>query len=256
MSSTVFNAYQKFYSALSNLKRFCSDNDFYDNVSALDSFFSEFRSVTFILQSSIGNNIQKKHIYEEKRDMYLKECKWFNVERVNSVHKSPFSLVKQIRIREFSPNGGVILCDNTYTIENDERIETLIHDITSSFKNLDYSEVFFSASFSFYEKNSPDLIYDKLLQGITVMNDFLNSITEAYDEPCDMCDDIRKKIQRVIAEISFVDGRLNSDYVFYPHRNEFERGGIIQMLASKKLEGNVDTFLCFVGSLYEFSRCR
>lgn len=40
-------AAQKLYSALSSLERFSKHNDFFDNISSLDSFLSEYRNVTF-----------------------------------------------------------------------------------------------------------------------------------------------------------------------------------------------------------------
>ena len=45
-------AAQKLYSALSSLERFSKHNDFFDNISSLDSFLSEYRNVTFVIQKS------------------------------------------------------------------------------------------------------------------------------------------------------------------------------------------------------------
>lgn len=44
-------AAQKLYSALSSLERFSKHNDFFDNISSLDSFLSEYRNVTFVIQN-------------------------------------------------------------------------------------------------------------------------------------------------------------------------------------------------------------
>lgn len=76
MAGIMFPAYQKFYSALSNLERFCVENCFFDNVSCLDNFLSEYRNITFVLQKSIAHT-DKKEFYSKNRDKYLKGCKWF-----------------------------------------------------------------------------------------------------------------------------------------------------------------------------------
>lgn len=39
MSSILYTAYQKFYSALSALEQFDKEKDFFDNISNLDKFF-------------------------------------------------------------------------------------------------------------------------------------------------------------------------------------------------------------------------
>ena len=45
MDDKLFPAYQKFYSALNCMERFNKEQDFFDNISALDSFFSEYRNL-------------------------------------------------------------------------------------------------------------------------------------------------------------------------------------------------------------------
>lgn len=48
-------AAQKLYSALSSLERFSKYNNFYDNISSLDNFLSEYRNVTFVIQKSLAH---------------------------------------------------------------------------------------------------------------------------------------------------------------------------------------------------------
>ena len=45
-------ALQKFYSALKSLDEFGRDGNFFDDVSNLDKFFSEFRNITFVIQKT------------------------------------------------------------------------------------------------------------------------------------------------------------------------------------------------------------
>ena len=52
MSGLLYPAYQKFYSAISCLNRFCKEQDFFQNIASLDTFFSEYRSITLVMQKS------------------------------------------------------------------------------------------------------------------------------------------------------------------------------------------------------------
>ena len=58
----MYNAYQKYYSALKNFERLSGECSFWDNISSIDSFVSEFRSITFVLQKSIGKDEEKKKL--------------------------------------------------------------------------------------------------------------------------------------------------------------------------------------------------
>lgn len=51
MAGLMYPAYQKYYSAICNLKRFGIEKNFFDNISSLDNFFSEYRSVTMVMQN-------------------------------------------------------------------------------------------------------------------------------------------------------------------------------------------------------------
>lgn len=53
MSGLLYPAYQKLYSALNNLERFNKESNFFDNISAIDSFFTEYRNITFVMQTSL-----------------------------------------------------------------------------------------------------------------------------------------------------------------------------------------------------------
>ena len=58
-------ALQKYYSALKSLYEFGLQGDFFDDVSNLDKFFSEFRNITFVVQKGVGK--ENKVIYTELR---------------------------------------------------------------------------------------------------------------------------------------------------------------------------------------------
>ena len=94
--SILYPAFQKYYSALKNLDKFRKHNDFFENISYLDNFFSEMRSVTFVLQKSIANT-SFKELYEQKCAEYFATelSRWFNEKRVEVQHKNPFALEKR-----------------------------------------------------------------------------------------------------------------------------------------------------------------
>lgn len=50
----MYPAFQKFYNALSSLERFDKNKDFFENISSLDNFFTEYRNITFVLQKAIS----------------------------------------------------------------------------------------------------------------------------------------------------------------------------------------------------------
>lgn len=229
MAGIMFSSYQKFYSALSNLERFYSSNNFYDNISSLDSFFSEYRNITFVLQSEIGKK-EKKEIYERNRNKYLKDCKWFNDERVKTVHKHPFKLIKRIDIKEYSKMRGDTISNHVYSVENDEPLDSLLDSIKQQFSNCECNEIFFSVIYSFYEENDEQGIFDKLIPGVIDMYDFLKTMYNELGEQCDLCKILDEKINKLIAKVSFVEGRLVADYIYYPTTKKFERGSMMQLL--------------------------
>ena len=70
MPGLLFPAYQKLYSALSHLERFNKESNFFDNISAIDSFFNEYRNITFVMQASLKHT-EYYGAYEKNRDKYL-----------------------------------------------------------------------------------------------------------------------------------------------------------------------------------------
>lgn len=89
----VFPALQKYYSALKSLDDFGCRGNFFDDVSNLDTFFSEFRNVTFVIQKELRTE-ENKRIYLELRSKYLTgdTLKWFIETRNSTTKEKPFSL--------------------------------------------------------------------------------------------------------------------------------------------------------------------
>ena len=83
MPGLLFSAYQKFYSALSHLERFDKESNFFDNISAIDSFFNEYRNVTFVMQESLSHT-EFFSAYEKNRDLFLTDH-WFVKKRNETI---------------------------------------------------------------------------------------------------------------------------------------------------------------------------
>ena len=117
MAGLLYSAYQKFYSALKNLQRFDKENNFFDNISSLDSFFSEYRSTTLVLQKSLAHTpyiSRYKELVEEKFT-----DSWMNTQRVKTVHTHPVEFSKQLDISVYLPFGKLVCLRRTFTVDND-----------------------------------------------------------------------------------------------------------------------------------------
>lgn len=64
MAGLLYPAYQKFYSSLSSLERFDKEGNFFNNISCLDAFFSEYRNITFVIQAALKHT-EYFNIYEK-----------------------------------------------------------------------------------------------------------------------------------------------------------------------------------------------
>lgn len=146
MSDYLFPALQKYYSALNSLERFNKEANFFDNISALDSFFSEYRNVTFVLQKSIAHT-DYKTIYEKNREKYLSSCRWMIDKRNETTKEHPFQLVKQIDILVFFPFAGMHVLSKTFSVENDVKLSDLLDDLKSFFVSVNPNEIFSLPSF-------------------------------------------------------------------------------------------------------------
>ena len=98
--SKLLPALQKFYNALRHLEQFSLESSFFDNIGALDIFLSEFRSVTLVLQQSLGGN--QNPVYSKNLSEHLlkdeRVAEWLKDQRNNVVHKHPSNLKKIVRI--------------------------------------------------------------------------------------------------------------------------------------------------------------
>lgn len=251
MPGLLLPAYQKLYGALSSLDRFSKDKSFFDNISSLDNFFSEFRNITFVLQKSLAHT-EYLEFYKENRDKYLSDCKWFVDKRNETTKEQPFQLVKQIDITIYLPDQGIRVYSQKYTVENDVEICTLVEKFRQMFFAANPIEVFFSAEFSFFENGNSVDIYDELMSGIQKMKTFMSAMKERINEPCELCE----KIEQEMKKSKFItvprDMFLIADYVYYPRKELFERASRVSLvMGGQKLTLPRMSVDCFNKGMFE-----
>jgi hypothetical protein len=233
MPSLLYPAMQKFYSALKSLESFSKEKNFFENISSLDTFFSEFRNITFVLQKSLAHT-EYMAIYEKYRTKYLSDCGWFIKKRNETTKQQPFQLIKQIELTIYLPTQGFKISSMKFTVENDVEISSLIGEFKGLFLKTDPTQVFFSAKFSFYEKGSDLDIYDEIVRGIQTMSDFLNAVRKDTNETCELCKKIEDEIKKSNLLLLPKDMFLITDYVYYPKQDIFDRAMRMAMVMGKE----------------------
>lgn len=220
----LYPAMHKFYSALNSLEKFEKGTNFFDNISYLDNFFSEYRNITFVLQKSIANTLFMSN-YEKLRDQYLVNNvgKWFIEKRNEILKQQPFNLEKRIVISIYSGQNPISLPELIYNIDNDVEISSIVESLRKTFMSSGQLEVMFSAEFLFFEYGHSEDLYENLILGINQMKLFLSDMKKAINEDCRLSDELECKIEkmnfyRVPKDMLFVD-----DYVFYCKKEYFRK---------------------------------
>lgn len=230
MASLLYPAMQKFYSALNSLDKFGKEKNFFENISSLDTFFSEYRNITFVLQKSLAHT-DKMPIYEKIRLKHLLDSKWFIEKRNETIKQQPFLLVKEIVLTIYWTNQSFKVSTMRYTVENDVDMSTLIEQFKQLFTEIDPFEVFFSAEFSFYESGSYLDIYNEIIIGIKKMKCFLQDMRLELNDYCKLCEKIEQEINKFHFGILPRDLFLVTDYIYYPQKGEFEKAIRLAMIS-------------------------
>lgn len=228
MPGLLFSAYQKLYSALSHLERFDKESNFFDNISAIDSFFNEYRNVTFVMQESLSHT-EFFSAYEKNRDLFLTDH-WFVKKRNETIKQKPFELIKDIMITLYLPFGGITVSQKKYSIENDEPLETIFDDLKKTLSEIDPYEVCFSVSFSFHEEGSDIDLLERVLKGISSMKAFMMAMEQDIGESCPLCDQLKDRIEKIRITDVPVDFLLVNDYTYYPQTDYFDRAERVSMM--------------------------
>lgn len=226
----LYPALHKFYSALNSLEKFEKGTNFFDNISYLDNFFSEYRNVTFVLQKSLANTLFMPS-YEKLRDQYLVNDvgKWFIEKRNEVLKQQPFNLEKRIVISIYSGQ-TLSLPELVFTIDDDVEISTIVDSLRTTFINFGQLEVMFSAEFLFYESGHSKDLYDNLVLGINQMKILLADMKKAINEECNLSDELERKIDRMNFYKVPKDMLLVDDYIFYCKGEYFEKAARVALL--------------------------
>lgn len=229
----LYPAMHKFYSALMSLEKFHQGNDFFDNITYLDAFFSEYRNITFVLQKILKNTIYESK-YEELRDKYLVNelGKWFIAERNKVLKEHPFNLEKRILVTVFFQKDSKVLVDDIFTISDDKKYSELMESLRVFFSKLNLVEVYFSVEFSFFEINRKEELFDDLKTGIQNMKSFLLEMKCFINEDDVLVSKLLDKIDKINfyklpKDILFID-----DYVYYMDEDSFEKASKMEVLTS------------------------
>lgn len=221
-------ALQKFYNALKHLKQFSANNSLFDNIGDLDVFLSEYRSVTLVLQTSLGGN--NDLAYQTNLKKYLLKdtnvAKWLNDERVAVIHRHPFKLKKIIRVVVYHGADAVEFKRIEHTIGNDNLIDNYKQLIRNTFLSIVEPEVSFSVQYVFLDEDDLEEhnIFDLIDPGVTSMWMFLHAMKE------DLCDkyEVSTKLMNEIDDMVMSRPRQwvidAVDYTYYRSTDSFERG--------------------------------
>lgn len=223
MPGLLYPAYQKFYSAINCLERFRKEKDFFENISCLDTFFSEYRSITLVMQKSLAHT----PYIDTYKNLVATGCldPWLNTQRVKSVHTHPVEFTKKVDISIYFPDRGIDLLSESFSVEDDVPLSSLNANLKAVFARINPIEVFFSAKCSFPEKDTGEDVLKKALSGLVSMQDFMEKMHSAVGEDCSLCNQLRDRILHSSILHTPMDFITVDDYVYYPEKDEFERGG-------------------------------
>lgn len=230
MAGLLYPAYQKFYSAISCLERFRKEKNFFENIACLDTFLSEYRSITLVMQKSLAHT----PYIDFYRNLVATGCldSWLNTQRVKSVHTHPVEFSKIVEITAYYPDGGFKILSKAFTVEDDVPLDELTESLKDVLVQIDPNEVFFSAKCSFPEKDTGEDVLEKAISGIESMKLFMDSMFKEVGEKCALCSQLREQINASPMMYAPIDFLTVSDYVYYPASGEFDRSGRIAIVMS------------------------
>jgi hypothetical protein len=220
----MYPALQKFYSSLKSIINVKPDASFFDNISNIDNFFSEFRSITFVMQKSFDTPSLKR-LYEEQRNIFLinNEMKWFDKERVKTIHKQPFQLIKRIQIiiYQFAVELPVFIGD--YDINSDIPIVELINEFKTKILEIAPAPEYFGTFYyDLFENGSTISVIPTIKNGITTMNKFLTNIYSEIGAKDALSDKLFQKIRDQILRLHFSNCFFEHDFTYHISTSYFE----------------------------------
>lgn len=236
MEDFLLPAYQKLYAALQSLERFNKGQDLFENIACLDSFLSEFRNVTFVLQKSLAHTDYIRE-YEALRNQYLKndDCSWLVGKRNEVSKERPFNLEKILRLTLYHPNGAGVFTTNSYTIADEENYSSLVEMIKDVIERIPAIEVFFSIEFDYREVGSERNLFITIDNGIDAMMALLDNLNKTMKSiPSAAKEKVLERINGLHFHEAPKDFWFVDDYVFYRKDNVFEKGDRFELITPFK----------------------
>ena len=245
----LLSAYQKLYAALQSLERFSKGQDLFENIACIDSFLSEFRNVTFVLQKSLAHTEYISE-YTILRDKYLKkeDCSWL-VEKRNQITKEkPFNLEKTFILTLYLPNGAGVFPTDPYTIEDEEDYSSIIEMVKRVIDGIPSIEVFFSVEFVYREIGSERNLFGTIDHGIDAIMALLEELNRTIGGKVSKT---RELVVEKIHDLHFhkapKDFWFIDDYVFYRKNHVFEKGTRCEMIMPYNPESSYKVLCNMVG---------
>lgn len=224
---------QKYYSALKALYDFGRQGDFFDDVSNLDKFFSEFRNITFVVQKAVKTE-EGKTFYSQLRTKYLtgEISKWFVDIRNKTTKERPFDLKKELRFDLYSPTGVVELTDSRLVVNFEESFADALDFIRADIlKKYELKEIFFTGKIIFSESGSEVELYPKIKSGLVQMNEFIAALEEHFPCKCKFCAELKRKIADLYFKVQAKELLFTRDYALETGSN-LTQGDIVEMYLS------------------------
>lgn len=236
MDDLLLPSYQKLYAALQSLERFSKGQDLFENIACIDSFLSEFRNVTFVLQKSLAHT-DYKITYESLRDKHLKndDCFWLVEKRNEVLKEKPFSLEKLLILTLYLPNGAGVFSTDSYTIDDEEDYSSLIEMTKRVIEKISAIEVFFSVEFIYREIGSERNLFSTIDNVIDSIFSLLNDLDQTIaGEKSKAREVVMKKIEKLHFHTAPKDFWFIDDYVFYCQDGVFEKGNRFELITPFK----------------------
>ena len=232
MDDLLLPAYQKLYAALLSLERFSKGQDLFENTVCIDSFLSEFRNVTFVLQKSLAHT-DYITIYENLRDKHLKndDCSWLVEKRNEVLKEKPFSLEKLLKLNLYLPNEAGVINTESQTIKNEHDYPSLIELVKKSIEKIPAIEVYFSVEFVYRECGSIRNLFNTIDNGIDSLFALLEDVNkEIGGEISKTRTIVQEKIKSLHFHFTPKEAWFVDDYVFYRKDHVFEKGERLEIL--------------------------
>lgn len=198
--------FQKYYNALRSINELKTTNNFFDNISFVDNFFSEFRNITFVLQKQLKTP-EEKALYEELRLKHLDndEMKWFVDVRNEVLKEHSFELKKNVIVNVYGIVKEKNIINETFTVEDNDLSSVEIENKVKKELlkiNTKEPELFLTIKYSFLNKDEEINIYEIIKKGLSIMHSFLNEFEEKIKNECKLCENLKKVILEKNTEFS------------------------------------------------------